>query len=311
MEAISSGNKDIRDASWELILAPPTILEIGYYRSRFKLENLANVDISPLIDDLGLHDPSYEGATSSLILVLVNFFVFVAVRDGELLNSNNNPTAAWIRAHLQQLRSTTYAPAISLSPANTPFPLEALVAFRRCAPLKDPDGSLRSEVEKMLEMALEKENGAQAGNPRPSSPDPRYLCLQIIIRGLLCLVPAICLMPKISSTIWRAGLLATTLATMMNSSCDWSVEKVVKCAVGVLGVKEAPQLVAGIAIILVGYCQHSGPGSSMAVFGKMTPPPHEARPTLQALPLALLSVRYLAAGGAWEALGADEGMPHI
>lgn len=308
MEPAIYGCQHFRDVSWELLLNVPVVADItldGKCTSACSLANTAHN--SPVID-LGRPDPTYETAASSIVFLLVSFIVVTAVSsDEENLISNSNPLAAWIRFHLQQLRQLKCSPetasSVFLSPSDTPFPIAELAAFhlQHFAAYK----SLTSDLEaakNILQLVLKNEIEAEG----QAGLDPEYLCSQILIRALLCLrAPSTLLRTREGDLYSNAGLVAASLAMLLNTFSAWSMDMVVEAAQGVAHIREAQFLVVEMAVILLKFAQQQATqiiGSHLRGTALM----YRDVSSFLALPYALMNLRYLAAAGARKLFGANK-----
>lgn len=317
----------LEDATWELLLDPPEIdrscrSDGGQVQSE-RQGSVESVEYQVFRFLGNLAIGCLEDRSSLLGNILVHFLSTAVSEDGSL--RTDIPLAAWMRFHLKHLSSplTPCAAATPLSPPSAPFPL-ASFAEAMCGLLVQPVnpqalecGTARSKAK--LDLAFGKEflQGAQMGQPVHKRADLEFLCNQIAVRSLLSIMqpllshwlpmandPSASL--EVEQMILALTLLAATLARLLNSFSELSMERVVEGAIGVLGVAEAPSLVADmfdkLHLLWNGFrlMKPDAPLSGTMVLVK--------EHVIKAMGHALLSLRYLAAAGAGRELAGNDGM---
>lgn len=315
----------MRDGTWSLLANPPNVQDCEIVRdSEEPVFDLVGQVDPKLLSGVPLNFPgkSYEQKTCFLYSILVAFLSTSLSSEDDLLSSED-PLAAWIRLHLQRLSdSNSKGNATPLSLASTPFPFEQLISqlTNPSAAAIKPDDVLTGVSR--LQAALGKEAGEQQQQQR------EFLCQQIIICALLCLALFIAITAnvQIQSNVALSAVITVTLARLMNDFSEWSLGKVVQGAVGILGVREAPDLLAKISMLLTLAWAFRDCTSHQLLYRRMSPDEQvrvtdgwpqdwvpeakelEREPLIRAIECSLMCLRYLAAAGARTEFGSIEGM---
>lgn len=296
-----------KDASWELLQNSQLEVCRGERDSSVEISSAA-VDPCPEVDLSSLIQ-GFESCISetSRITCLQQFsikFLLTAVRDGVFLSSSSSPLAAWIRLHLEYLISEPGStPAISLSPHRARFPLADLADFYSPA-LSLQDASSTVPLASLFTKAIERGTGIQ------EQPRIAFLYNQICLRAMLCLLQA--LMTQHARTGQLAtkciSLVALTLEQVMHDQLgEWIPGKVNQCAVSVLGVKEAPSLLAEMTRLLLSFWANEvRDGPEVASFWGENVMSGKAD-LVNVISTSLLLLRYLAGAGAQDELGNTRG----